>query len=121
MRDLPQELTVKLEPGLAVGGTVQDPAGKPIANATVIINAPIKDEVGQILLQQIETVTSGADGTWRCTSIPRNVSGLNFSVSHPRFTRVEYDEAAPTEGLEHFVTTRDLRADKAVLTMTPCP
>lgn len=114
---LPRELTLRLEPGVRIGGVVRDDRGQPVAGAQVQVNGVMRDAAGQFVEIELEKVVTDAGGRWTCWSAPLNPAGLNFKLGHSEFFAAEYDQAEePGEGL---VTTRSLLAGEAVMTLQP--
>src|SRR5438105_12500926 len=48
----PAELTVKLQRGTNIGGTVRDTEGKPVAGAQILINSVARDLAGEFYLAE---------------------------------------------------------------------
>ncbi|MBI2925361.1 MAG: carboxypeptidase regulatory-like domain-containing protein, partial [Verrucomicrobia bacterium] len=117
--ELPREVTVRLARGLEIGGVVKDEAGKPIAGAKVKVNSLARDEVGQVLMQDLDVATTDAQGKWTSGSTPANPTGLNFKLTHAEFTPAEYDQATPDNPTGNVVTLADLQAGTAVMVMQP--
>jgi|GEM_PF-3516640 len=114
---LPRDLTLRLEPGVQIGGVVRDDRGQPVAGAQVQVNGLMRDAAGQFVEIELEKVVTDAAGRWTCRSAPSNPAGLNFKLGHSEFFPAEYDQAEePGEGL---VTTRSLLAGEAVMTLQP--
>lgn len=87
---IPSEYSIKLDPGVTIGGAVRDEQGNPVPNAKVVIQGPgTRNEamsVEQLGLQgSFQTETTDAAGQWTCNAIPAKLENLNFSVTHPDF------------------------------------
>ena len=83
--EIPRELTVALEPGSTIGGTVQDEQGRPVAEATVhlSIRSAGSREAGKasVALDRFETKTD-AQGRWRCDIAPAHLEVISIRVEH---------------------------------------
>ena len=89
-KGLPQQCTIRLEPGVAIGGRTVDEQGKPIAGVSVE-------------LQGVNKTTTDAEGRWRIDGIPNDPkANLSFTVYHPDYLsyvyRGEFDENAVLTG-----------------------
>ena len=110
---VPDESTLKLQPGESLGGSVQDEEGRPVAGAAVYLwshNYKKKDPTE--LLYDLRAVT-GPDGRWHTGGAPQTTGDLlGFYITHPNFLSdrqyVAGREKPPIE---------DLRAGKAVSVM----
>jgi uncharacterized GH25 family protein len=83
---IPANLTVKLEPGWSVGGTIVDGNGKPIAGATIL--PPVEFAyIGPEALQWLrdKRIRSDAEGKWRFDSVPLSSDPLTVEINHPNF------------------------------------
>jgi RNA polymerase sigma factor (sigma-70 family) len=71
--DLPPEWPVRMDVGVAIGGSVVDADGKPVAGAVVKVQTPrngaaMSDEPGPTL--DDDSVVTAADGSWRIDHAP---------------------------------------------------
>lgn len=114
---LPRDLTLRLEPGVQIGGVVRDDRNQPVAGAQVQVNGVVRDAAGQSVEIELERVVTDAAGRWSCRSAPPNPAGLNFKLSHPEFFPAEYDQA--DEPGERRVPIKDLLASEAVMKLQP--
>lgn len=73
----PQAVTVVLQPGATLAGTVRDGAGEPVAGAYV--------EVQQLEVPQQAMCTTGPDGAFRFADLPPG--DLDVVVTHARHSR----------------------------------
>jgi protocatechuate 3,4-dioxygenase beta subunit/peroxiredoxin len=117
--NVPGELTLKLSKAVAIGGRVQDEGGQPISGATVQINGLSRDEVGQVVPIEYESVKTDQDGKWAWSRLPKSAASLNFKVTHPEFMPAEYDQATPDNTAGKIVTRDSLASLKAVMVMEP--
>ena len=78
----PTEYTVRLEPGITIGGKVVDDAGQSIAGATVVIQVeadplPAPHERSWV---SYRSTKSAADGSWTFDGIPARSQAINVGV-----------------------------------------
>src|SRR6266487_6619914 len=64
---LPARFDLLLPEAQALGGRVTDEAGKPVADASLVLNLPQRLAGPRVALEEF-AVKSGADGSWRCDS-----------------------------------------------------
>jgi len=117
--NLPPEQTIKLEPGVKLGGIVRDSAGQPVARARVSVNTVLRDEVGQSIEAETDIATTDESGRWSTRSVPADFKSLTFKLTQPDFRPAEYyisdsGSAGSQEG-----SKADLLAGKAVMVMEP--
>ncbi len=112
-------LELALKRGVTIGGVVTDPAGTPVAGARVKILGTRKDEVGQVVEFEIETVATDAQGRWRCASVPPSPKHLSFEVTHPAFYPADFDQAEDGATGPEALTARRLRAEQARFVLRP--
>lgn len=117
--NIPTELTIKLAKALTIGGRVQDESGKPIADVAVQINGLTRDEVGQVVPVEYETVKTDAAGKWVWSRLPQNAGDLSFKLSHPEFMPAEYDQASPDNSTGKVASRDSLLGQQAVMVMEP--
>ena len=112
-----REVSVKLEPGVRIGGFVRDSEGNPVAKAKVEIVRSARDAAGHVLYFKYGETTSNAQGKWTTREVPESLNNLLFRVSHPDFRRGEFAFSGDTDtGL----LTRDaLLAARAELKLAP--
>jgi RNA polymerase sigma factor (sigma-70 family) len=110
---VPDEATLRLQPGESLAGSVQDEQGRPIAGADVYLwshNYRKKDP--HELLYDLRA-TSGADGRWRTSGAPETTGELlGFHVVHP-----DYLSTRDYASKEVIPKIADLRAGRAVTVM----
>jgi hypothetical protein len=114
-----QEITLKLEPGRAIGGFVRDLTGQPVAGARITISQTAKDETGRIANSELGPLLSGQDGRWECSNISARAEELSFTVTHAQFLTAMIDEVSEGQPDEISVLRDDLYAAKAVFKMRP--
>ena len=95
---LPAEYTVRLVPGLAVGGTVVNERGEPVPDAQVSfegVRLPPPDGYGEREGQAVmHAETTDAQGRWLCKHLPAELEVLRFSISHPDYLPATFDESS---------------------------
>ena len=116
---IPAEFTAKLSRAVTVGGSVRDPTGKPIAGVTVTVSGVVRDEVGQFLLAEYDAVQTDASGKWRSGRVLKDITTLQFKLTHPEFLPAEYDQAATDPPAAREVSKADLLAGRAVMELQP--
>jgi beta-lactamase regulating signal transducer with metallopeptidase domain/protocatechuate 3,4-dioxygenase beta subunit len=83
---VPDQATIKLQPGESLGGSVQDEEGRPIAGAAVYLwshNYKKKDPTE--LLYDLRAIT-GPDGRWHTGGAPQTTGDLlGIYITHPDF------------------------------------
>src|SRR5437763_6348808 len=77
IHDLNKDVVLKLVRGITVAGMVKDPVGQPVANAKVVVSAVARDEAGQFVLSEYDTVASDASGKWFSSSLPADFKSLS--------------------------------------------
>jgi hypothetical protein len=112
-----REVSVKLEPGVRIGGFVRDAEGNPVAKAKVEILRSTRDLAGRLLHFKYGETTSNAQGKWSTREVPESFNHLLFRVTHPDFRGGEFEfseDAAP-----RILTRDDLRASRAEFKLAP--
>ena len=115
---LPRTMTVRLEPGVRIGGVVRDPEGGLVEKAKVGIYRAKPDANGQVELFRYAEATTDARGRWSAREIPEGLENLRFQLTHPdlRATEVEFSwEGTGT------ITRQTLLASKAEFKFAPAP
>jgi hypothetical protein len=84
------EVTIALPHGVRIGGVVQDEAGRPVADASVMLNlwarSFTKAYPGEPYVNMTEhTVRTDRDGRWTCDNAPADADLNVISVEHPDF------------------------------------
>jgi RNA polymerase sigma factor (sigma-70 family) len=99
-----REVSVKLEPGVRIGGFVRDTDGNPVTKAKVEVLRPTYDGSGNVLLFKYGETTSNSQGRWKIDEAPEALDNLLFHVTHKDFRRGEFEISGDT-GTGHL--TRD--------------
>jgi RNA polymerase sigma factor (sigma-70 family) len=92
-----REASVKLEPGVRIGGFVRDPDGNPVAKAKVEMLRPTHDGSGDVSLFKYEETTSNAQGRWTFREAPESLDNLHFRITHPDFRRGDVQFSGNTD------------------------
>jgi RNA polymerase sigma factor (sigma-70 family) len=101
-RPMPSTYTMKLEPGVTIGGAVVDEAGQPIAGAKIRIqdignNSSLAENIqfGPDTCMQTDT-----NGLWSCNMIPKEFAQVTLLVTDQDYaeTNVTFQTAAPDAG-----------------------
>ncbi|MCL4178229.1 MAG: carboxypeptidase regulatory-like domain-containing protein [Verrucomicrobia bacterium] len=115
----PADWTATLSRAGLIGGVVRDPAGQPVARASVAIQGIALDVVGQAIPFEYDTVFTDNTGRWQSERVPRNPDTLTFKLTHPEFLPTEVDLAETAEAESGFVTLQDLLNRQAVVQLEP--
>jgi protocatechuate 3,4-dioxygenase beta subunit len=87
--EIPREYTIKLEPGSAIGGIVQDEQGQPIAGADVRVSLPTSGRARagepRILANLNHQTKTDPAGRWRCDEASAQFHFVSLSITHPDF------------------------------------
>jgi peroxiredoxin/uncharacterized GH25 family protein/5-hydroxyisourate hydrolase-like protein (transthyretin family) len=116
---LPDVFTARLRRAVTVGGLVKDPNGQPVAEARVIVSAVARDEAGQFVLSEYDSVQADSAGKWSSRSLPSDFKSLSLEISHPRFMPGEFEQAEKDDPEGRTFSRESLRAGKAVLVLEP--
>jgi RNA polymerase sigma factor (sigma-70 family) len=84
-RRFAREVSVKLDPGVRVGGFVRDMDGNPVAKAKVEMLRPTHDSAGNVSFFKYEETTSNSQGKWTIREAPELLDNLLFRVTHSNF------------------------------------
>jgi RNA polymerase sigma factor (sigma-70 family) len=82
---LPSVKELQFEPGITIGGIVQDKAGQPIEGATVAVYAPPTEYEGSNYVFSLGQHRTDARGHWRLDGAPLDLSVVGAVVNHPRY------------------------------------
>ncbi|MDB6035405.1 MAG: resA 1 [Verrucomicrobiales bacterium] len=83
-----RDMTVKLEPGVRIGGVVRDPDGSAVAKAKVGIYRASTGAAGEPELRYAESTTDKR-GRWSAHEVPENMEHLRFRITHSDFRATE--------------------------------
>ena len=84
------EYSAVLKRGTTIGGLVKDAAGKPVAGAEVLVHRVLRSGSKHYARTDYDNVLTGADGKWKSSSLPPDLTGLTFQVFHPDFRGAFY-------------------------------
>ena len=114
--DFAREQEAKLERGVRIGGIVNDPAGRPIAGAEVLIHKVTSNGPREFTRLDYDTARTSADGKWVSESVPAGAGALAFDVSHPEFRAMLF-QGGTNDSKAGLVSESDLVAGKAVMVL----
>jgi hypothetical protein len=84
------EYALTLKPGATAGGVVKDATGKAVGGAQIVvhkINRISPHHYGRV---DYDLVTTSDDGKWTSHSMPDDLSGLSFQITHPDYRSALY-------------------------------
>jgi protocatechuate 3,4-dioxygenase beta subunit len=111
---IPDQATILLQPGVTLGGIVNDEDGRPIAGATILLWAiapQFRKKDPHELLYDLRAIT-GPDGHWQTRSAPEMTGELSVRAIHP-----DYVSDRDYSNREHRFQFDALRAQSAALVM----
>jgi len=114
----PRETTIRLDPGVRVGGFITDPDGQPVAEAKVSVYRVTHEQDSRETLFRYVESTTDKRGKWLAREVPEDMEGLRFRFSHPDFRTVSVDFSG--EGSEP-LTRRALVSLKSEFKFTANP
>jgi protocatechuate 3,4-dioxygenase beta subunit len=82
---LPATLELKLQPGIKIGGTIRDEAGKPIAGANVELSMPITWPRAASRVFTLTEMKTDSAGRWQFDGAPSDTTHLSVRVKHPHY------------------------------------
>jgi len=112
--DFSRELEAKLERGVRVGGVVNDPKGKPVSGAEVVIHKITQTGPREYARLDYETARTDKDGRWSSESVPAGFEGFRFQISHPEHRSMVFTGASSSSADTRTLSRDDLLAGKAV-------
>ena len=74
-----------LRRGVRAGGLVRQADGKPIAGAQIVISHVTRISPHHYNRIDYDAVTTAADGKWTSGSLPKDLGGFTFEITHPDF------------------------------------
>jgi protocatechuate 3,4-dioxygenase beta subunit len=111
LTELPERHVLAMPPAQTIGGTVQDPSGRPIAGAEVRVNVDLEEAYGGVSVSRC--LDTDREGHWRVDGIPVAADPIRLGFSHPDYLGDEWANTRVTGG--DVPALRDL---KYVTTMT---
>ena len=106
-------------PEMKLGGIVRDLEGQPIASAVVSICTVIRDQVGQLAEEEVDSATTDASGQWTSEGVSPECKSLIFKLSRKEFRPCEYSLSESSKPQQGEISRAELLALKAVLVMKP--
>jgi len=84
---VPDELTIQVEKGIAIGGIVHDEDGKPVEGVEIEVTMPSDNNKPGELRPWFSGVigTTDAEGRWRSETAPEEEIQLYFRINHPDY------------------------------------
>jgi peroxiredoxin len=116
LTEFPQELEVKLEHGVEIGGRVADETGSALAGVAVTVSKVTADGPKRYWQTDYATAVADASGRWSTRSVPADFSGLTFELRHPEYRPVNYLQSATNSG-PNTARREELLAGNAIMTM----
>ncbi len=121
LMNLPERHVMEMAPAQALGGVVQDQAGRPIAEARVRIETHLGEVGGAAHVSR--SVQADQEGRWRVEGIPREADTVSLGFNHTEYVsdgwarrRTTGEELRALRNLQHVVTmTRGLTVSGRVL------
>jgi len=123
---LPREFTFALEPGVPIGGSVQDEQGQPISGVSVSV-ATIRQQPQDMRVEEIagvdqdlspsvnETVATDAQGRWRCESVPASLNCVELLLAHPDYVSdLHWEAPVEPDKLQAMTSIRILKKGATV-------
>jgi hypothetical protein len=95
---LRRELSVKLDAGVRIGGTVSDVDGEPLAKAKVQVLQQTHEANGRVSLFEYAEVTTDTVGKWRTREVPDNFDSLLFRVTHKEYRTTDTEFSGEGSG-----------------------
>jgi len=92
----PRDISVKVEPGVRIGGFVRDADGTPVARARVEMFRATRDSNGNLSLFKYEEYNSDSQGRWRLREAPESLENLLFRVTHTNYQRGDFEFSGDT-------------------------
>lgn len=84
--EIPASYTVKLSPGVTVGGIITDEQGRPIPNVEVRPSIRFQKRAGDdAKLGMGARFETDASGAWTCHTVPASLERLYLEIDHPDF------------------------------------
>jgi peroxiredoxin len=116
-QDFSHEVGVKLGRGVRIGGAVNDPKGKPIAGAEVVIHRITRTGPREYARLDHDTARTDKDGRWSSESVPADFDGFSFQISHPDHRSMLFTQAASSSAEARALSREDLLAGKATVVL----
>ena len=115
------DYAVTLKRGTMVGGVVKQADGKGIANAQVVISRVTKISPHHYDRVDYDATVTGADGKWISSSLPPDLTGFTFQVSHPEYGPAFYATEGYAPPPTNTTTTSSVMSSSGVTSFTGSP
>jgi peroxiredoxin/5-hydroxyisourate hydrolase-like protein (transthyretin family) len=90
LTNIPPEYTMNMDRGAAIGGTVKNNSGEPVAGARVIFSGPLfsgaSDRERYFIGPNYHVERTDENGRWHCSDMPKNFRNFAFRVMHPDYS-----------------------------------
>jgi beta-lactamase regulating signal transducer with metallopeptidase domain len=83
--ELPEQLEMRFQPGILVGGIVRDKLNQPIGGAKVTMRLPITSPRLANFVFTAAELTTDKEGRWSWSSAPADLASAGMSVEHPDY------------------------------------
>jgi peroxiredoxin len=113
--DFSRDVEAKLVRGVRIGGTVNDPKGKAIAGAEVVVHRISQTGPREYARLDYDTARTDKDGRWASESVPAGFEGFSFQLSHPDHRSMLFTQAASSSAEARTLSREDLLSGKAVV------
>jgi len=110
--------TVKIDPGVRIGGVVIDPDGNPVEKAKVAIYRATRETADKMDLFRYDESTTDKRGHWSSREVPESMENLRFEMTHKGFHTTKVDFSGEGTGK---LTRQALLASKAELKFENSP
>jgi hypothetical protein len=100
---LPASRVIRLVPGIAIGGVVEDETGAPIAGAKITVHAPPTETETTGYSFDLAEATTDAGGRWRFADAPADLARVRVAIQAPRFLQTS---SPPSRNLDAVTVLR---------------
>lgn len=107
----PEAITIPLEKGTVIGGTVKDSEGQPVSDVKVLLLVPVDDKTGVYPSIWDYQVKTDEAGKWSCDVMPADLGDVWIKLSHPDYV----SDSTYGQTAKHSID--ELRAQTAVAVM----
>jgi 5-hydroxyisourate hydrolase-like protein (transthyretin family) len=113
-----RNVIVKIDPGVRIGGVVNDPHGNPVEKAKVTIYRSTRDTAEKNELFRYDESTTDKRGRWSTRGVPEAMENLRFEITHKDFHTTKVDFSGDGTGA---LTRQALLTSKAELKFENAP
>ena len=113
-----RNVIVKIDPGVRIGGVVNDPHGNPVEKAKVAIYRSTRDAAEKNELFRYDESTTDKRGRWSTRGVPEAMENLRFEITHKDFHTTKVDFSGDGTGA---LTRQALLTSKAELKFENAP